>query len=141
MKTVFSLTTAILAGWVVSCSPSEPAPAPPNPPTDVAQNQGAELENAAENAGDQVDGATSDADAMKEKEQKQITETMEDPKPPTTEAGTKPTVPVAQRVPGRDGFVFSPYNNKMINVKGFASGTMVADPTYPASEKKYFRVP
>ena len=33
------------------------------------------------------------------------------------------------------------YNNKMINVKDFASGTMVADPTYPPAEKKYFRVP
>lgn len=49
--------------------------------------------------------------------------------------------PVAIPVPGKDGFVFSPYNNKVIDVKGFAPGTLVADPTYPMSERKYFRVP
>jgi len=26
-------------------------------------------------------------------------------------------------------------------VKGFPPGSLVADPTYPASEKKHFRVP
>ena len=49
--------------------------------------------------------------------------------------------PVAIPVPGKDGFVFSPYNNKVIDVKGFAPGALVADPTYPMSERKFFRVP
>jgi hypothetical protein len=44
-------------------------------------------------------------------------------------------------VPGKPGFVFSPFNNKLIDVQGIQSGRLVADPTYPASEKKYFRVP
>lgn len=47
----------------------------------------------------------------------------------------------ANPVPGKDGFVFSPYNNKMVDVRDIPSGTLVQDPTYPASEKKYFRVP
>lgn len=47
----------------------------------------------------------------------------------------------ANKVPGRDGFVFSPYNNKVIDVRGYTSGQLVMDPTYPPSEKKYFRVP
>jgi len=47
----------------------------------------------------------------------------------------------ATKVPGKEGFVFSPYNNKVVDVKDLPSGTLVADPTYPASEKKYFRVP
>ncbi len=60
------------------------------------------------------------------------------PTPPRQEASS---VPVARKVPGRDGFVFSPYNNKMIDVKGFPKGTKVLDPHYDPSEKKYFRVP
>ena len=47
---------------------------------------------------------------------------------------------VAQPVPGRPGFVISPYNNKIVDVSGIPAGRIVADPTYPASEKKHFRV-
>ncbi len=61
--------------------------------------------------------------------------------------GLKPTKPkqndfaFANKVPGKEGFVFSPYNNKVVDVRDIPSGTLVQDPTYPASEKKYFRVP
>ena len=47
----------------------------------------------------------------------------------------------ANKVPGKDGFVFSPYNNKVVDVRDIPTGTLVMDPTYPAAEKKYFRVP
>jgi hypothetical protein len=47
----------------------------------------------------------------------------------------------AVQVPGKPGFVFSPFNNKVVDVRNIASGTLVADPQYPASEKKHFRVP
>ena len=60
-----------------------------------------------------------------------------DPQPPPP----KQNVPVARAVPGKPGFVFSPFNNKLIDVQGIQSGKMVADPHYPAAEKKYFRVP
>jgi hypothetical protein len=49
--------------------------------------------------------------------------------------------PVAGTVDGRPGFVASPYNGKIIDVRGVSSGTLVADPSCPAAEKKYFRVP
>lgn len=49
--------------------------------------------------------------------------------------------PFANKVPGKAGFVFSPYNNKVVDVRDIPTGTLVQDPTYPASEKKYFRVP
>lgn len=49
--------------------------------------------------------------------------------------------PVAEPVPGQPGFVMSPYNGKIIDVKGIPAGSLVADPTYPAAEKKHFRVP
>jgi hypothetical protein len=63
-----------------------------------------------------------------------------EPEPPVGKPPAGPR-PVAIPVPGKEGFVFSPYNNKVIDVKGFAPGTLVADPTYPMSERKFFRVP
>ena len=47
----------------------------------------------------------------------------------------------ANKVPGKDGFVFSPYNNKVVDVRDIPKGTLVRDPTFQPSEKKYFRVP
>lgn len=49
--------------------------------------------------------------------------------------------PIAAPVPGKAGFVFSPYNNRLIDVTDLPSGTLVADPTFPAAERKHFRVP
>jgi hypothetical protein len=49
--------------------------------------------------------------------------------------------PFANPVPGKLGFVFSPYNNKLVDVRDIPSGTLVQDPTFPETEKKYFRVP
>jgi hypothetical protein len=61
----------------------------------------------------------------------------EAPKPPTE----KRDFAFANKVPGKEGFVFSPYNNKVVDVRDIPSGTLVQDPTYPAADKKYFRVP
>jgi hypothetical protein len=60
---------------------------------------------------------------------------------PEKPASPQKEIPVARPVPGKPGMVFSPFNNKVIDVKGIPSGRLVADPTYPASEKKHFRVP
>lgn len=49
--------------------------------------------------------------------------------------------PTAGTVPGKEGFVFSPFNNRVVDVRGIPSGGLVQDPTYPVSEKRYFRVP
>lgn len=61
------------------------------------------------------------------------------PKPPVEEKRNE--IPVAGKVPGREGYVFSPFNNKLIDVRNIPSGTKVADPTYPESAMKHFRVP
>lgn len=61
-----------------------------------------------------------------------------DPKPPVEK---KRDFAFASKVPGKEGFVFSPYNNKIIDVREIPTGTLVSDPTYPQSENKYFRVP
>lgn len=68
------------------------------------------------------------------------------PAPPTPPVEKRPDYPVAKKVLGREGFVYSPYNNKIISVRDeqdrlLPSGTLVADPTFDESEKKYFRVP
>lgn len=65
---------------------------------------------------------------------------------PDGKAGDPPVLiekkpPVAEPAPGQPGLVLSPYNGKLVDVKGFAPGTLVADPAFPLTEKKYFRVP
>lgn len=35
----------------------------------------------------------------------------------------------ANPVPGKPGFVFSPYNNKLVDVVGIPAGTLVTDPS------------
>jgi len=90
---------------------------------------------------------------MKEKEEKEKV-TAENPDETLEKRGGESTTvapekPVEKRsdyafanpVPGKEGFVFSPYNNKLVDVRDIPSGTLVQDPTYPAAEKKYFRVP
>ena len=49
--------------------------------------------------------------------------------------------PVAQSVPGKPGFIFSPYTNQIVDVRDILPGTLVADPNFPSAEKKFFRVP
>jgi hypothetical protein len=61
------------------------------------------------------------------------------PKPPVEEK--RPDYAIANKVPGKDGFVFSPYNNKIVDVRDIPSGTLVQDPTYTGAGKGYFRVP
>lgn len=65
--------------------------------------------------------------------------TTETPKPPTEEKRTD--YAVANKVPGKEGYVFSPYNNKLVDVRDIPSGTLVQDPTYTGAGKGYFRVP
>lgn len=85
-------------------------------------------------------------DRMKDKEEKtQDVADAPQEKPKNTTADkpskNKGDYRFANPVPGKEGFVFSPYNNKLVDVRDIPSGTLVQDPTYPASEKKYFRVP
>jgi hypothetical protein len=88
-------------------------------------------------------------DRMKEREEQKLAEEkaneMKAPEDTTTskpdDNTKKGDYAFATPVPGKEGFVFSPYNNKLVDVRDIPSGTLVQDPTYPAAEKKYFRVP
>jgi hypothetical protein len=65
-------------------------------------------------------------------------------RPPEPEPHSEPTpgtYPLAAAVDGRPGFVVSPFNGKIIDVRDVPSGTLAADPTFPTSGKKYFRIP
>ena len=92
-----------------------------------------------------VDPSAGAGDPVEESSQDPVTPdegTGEDP----AEGGEEPVLiekkpPVAEPVPGQPGFVKSPYNGKIVDVKGIPAGSLVADPTYPAEEKKHFRVP
>lgn len=66
----------------------------------------------------------------------------QEPTPPPQAPTPRTTAhPVASPVPDKPGFLFSPYNNQIIDVRGIPAGTLVADPTYPAADRKFFRVP
>ena len=48
--------------------------------------------------------------------------------------------PVAVRVPGKRGFVFNPYTNGLVDVRGISPGTLVKDPEDP-EPTHMFRLP
>lgn len=49
--------------------------------------------------------------------------------------------PVAKAVEAQPGFVVSPFNKQILDVRNVPAGTLVRDPTYPADEQRFFRVP
>ncbi len=111
----------------------------PEPPPQTQKKSGAVTDPEQQKIKEQRDRMK---EAAEKEKQAQVDGTLTDPgtapKPPTEK---KANVPTAQPVPGKEGFVFSPFNNKVIDVRDMPSGTLVADPTYSASEKKHFRVP
>lgn len=73
-------------------------------------------------------------------------EKKEAPANKPTKASERPAVPekkipVAEPVADKPGFVKSPFSGQIIDVRDIPAGTMVADPMYPAAEKKHFRIP
>lgn len=152
MKLRLILPAAVSIAFAASsCTPYvEPAPDAPADPaqrTVSAEEQQKikerreQLKKEEEAAGREGTGTDeSVTDRPKEKPEGGSTAGTSDTPKPSQE--TKPaSIPVARPVPGKPGMVFSPFNNKIIDVKGIPSGKLVADPTFPASEKKHFRVP
>jgi len=93
-------------------------------------------------------------DKLKAKQELKTKEELAETPPSTAnDTETKPELPkpqgeekrtdyaFANKVPGKEGFVFSPYNNKIVDVRDIPSGTLVQDPTYTGAGKGYFRVP
>ncbi len=141
--------TALLA---VSCTPYvEP---PPEPQADPAQRKQLTPEEQERINKQREEKRQRDEEARRNGETASPDGETAKVEPTTPAGGDKPAgggdkpasqekkeIPVARPVPGKPGFVFSPFNNKVIDVKGFPPGSLVADPTYATSEKKHFRVP
>lgn len=92
-------------------------------------------------AGDAASVPKQQAPALPETPQPQPKETAGTHKPEPPPSSEQQGYPAATPVEGLNGYVKSPYNDKIIDVRELPSGTLVQDPTYPAEEKKYFRVP
>lgn len=58
-----------------------------------------------------------------------------------TSESSSQTIITANKAPGREGYVLSPYTGKLMLVSGIPSGTVVPDQTCPPADKKFFRVP
>ncbi|MCF7730680.1 MAG: hypothetical protein K9N23_03290 [Akkermansiaceae bacterium] len=145
MKASLHLILAAFASLlVVSCypypenRPHKGAKPNPGPETTGVQKSEADLLKEKEDAAKKKEELEKKEEALRQ-EQENLSGGDNPSKPP------KPPVrsqyEVAKKAPGKEGFVLSPYNRKLIDVRGIASGTLVTDPTYDPSEKKYFRVP
>ena len=147
MKLRLILPASAALFLAASCTPYvEP---PPQAPVDPAVNKQTEEEK--QKIAEQREKKKKEAEELAAKEkQSDGQQAAQDTPPGNPDADKTPAkkpeeakaeIRVAKPVPGKPGFVFSPFNNKIIDVKGIPSGRLVADPTYPASEKKHFRVP
>ena len=69
--------------------------------------------------------------------------TRPSPRPPDKKHPVPPPqeFEFAKKLEDKPGFVTSPFNGKVIDVQGIPPGTLVADPSYPPAERRYFRVP
>jgi hypothetical protein len=61
--------------------------------------------------------------------------------PEAAELLARESAPEGKPVPGKAGFIFSPYDNKIIDVTGLKPGEIVTDPTAPAGEVRYIKIP
>jgi hypothetical protein len=145
LSPLFALVTGLL---IISCTPYPENQPQPQPTKKPAANETMASEEQQKLRAERKKAAEEAEERTAEQEEK-----AEDTKPGGTTAGggttpgggSKPAErkdwPFASPVPGKSGFVFSPYNNKVIDVRDMPSGVLVRDPTYAESEKKYFRVP
>ena len=67
---------------------------------------------------------------------REITPKLPEPKVPDVAPGQPKSFPYASSVPGRKGFVFNPYTQAKVDVRGIASGTLVSDPRNP--DQKFY---
>ena len=139
---IIAITAAALALVFSSCRPIGDPPAQVNPPVKklTPEEEAKKKEEEARLKAEEEIKKKAEEEAKKREIQNVDDQPPVNPPPPPP-PGPRPDYPFANKVPGKDGFVFSPYNNKVVDVRDIASGTLVADPTYPAAEKKYFRVP
>lgn len=141
------LPAVLLCAALSSCTP--PPPTIPPGPQDPGARNGESIvsadQKAVEEKRKEVQRKRREAEkkaAAERKKREQQVGDIDTPAPPKPEE-KKPTTnwPFGIPVPGNEGFVYSPYNNKLIDVRTMASGTLVKDPDDPADSRNFFRVP
>jgi len=151
MKLHLILPASAALFLAASCTPYVEPP-PPAPVDPAANKQPTEEEK--KKAAEAREKKKKEADELANKEKTTEGDTVgpdpggttnPDATPPKKPEEKKP-IPTAREVPGRPGVVFSPFNNKIIDIRDEngvrrASGKIMSDPTYQASEKKHFRIP
>ena len=141
MKTKFLLSLPLVGCFAfVSCYPIPDGPRGPRKPMpdeSVTSQDQQKIQEQRDRMKEREEQVTEDTAGEMKKTEETTTTTTSTPKEETK----KGDYAFATPVPGKEGFVFSPYNNKLVDVRDIPSGTLVQDPTYPAAEKKYFRVP
>lgn len=131
----FLLPLGIASAVLTSCTyPPPPGPSSPltaespdpAPPTVTSPEQ--------ENIRKSRDEARRDSERRSASNPPETNED-EDPSPPPKK-DYRSGVPI----PGREGFVFNPFTNNPVDVRGIPPGTLVVDPQDPNPDHK-FRVP
>ena len=160
LKVMFSLKllSASLAGglFLVSCTPyppyepvaSDQMPGAPGQPTPTAPDSSPERTMTAaqkreEERRQERIKANREAEArrkalQKEKEANDRVEPITPPKRDPIEPSKR--YRTAMAIPGKPGYVFNPWTNKSVDVRGIPSGTLIRDPNDGDPDHK-FRVP
>ena len=92
-------------------------------------------------------GGPIEGEESEEKEKSEISDSMSkviaantDPPGAVPMDEVKPAETVAEPVPGRPGFVYNPWTNKQVDVRGLPPGTLVRDPDDRNPDHR-FRIP
>ena len=135
-------TMGVMAALMSACAPYNPNnPSEPVPGADGSTTapDGTEMVDSAEQ--DRIRQAQQDAAGNSDGG---TSGNPEGSDPPTTGGDTTTTGGSDYRrailIPGKEGFVFNPFTNNPVDVRGIPSGTLVRDPQDPNTEHK-FRVP
>ncbi len=138
----------------VSCSPSPPYQGVPNPNSPQAQQVAKTAEELKKEEDLRKARVKANKEAKARREAVRKTEEVTEGGGSTTTGGggeeikTAPREPVkrpskyrtAMSIPGKPGFVFNPWTNKAVDVRGIPSGQLIRDPNDGDPEHK-FRVP
>jgi len=137
MKDLYKLILPI--GFVATIGACAPYPPHPNQPQGP-QAQQAPPKTPEQTAADEKQRQIDESRRRLEREEARRRQKEREANNPTPPAPTKPSYPTATSVPGKEGFVFNPYTQNIVDVKGIASGKLVRDPEDSNPDHK-FRVP
>lgn len=135
-------TLGVMASLMSACAPF-------NPYSSGSNDQNAQAPTTTPDGSEMVDSAEQERIRQAREDAARTANggTADDPEgsdPPSNDGGTTTSGGSDYRrailIPGKEGFVFNPFTNNPVDVRGIPSGTLVRDPQDPNTEHK-FRVP